>query len=89
VGVLIFIYPLHNFHFKNSKNKDTSIQETKQRQFLTMPFLLSLNFYVCVFFFFFCNNSSLNICYLVTNNFFLLNKNIFVSVIKKAFFKIV
>jgi hypothetical protein len=88
VGVLIFIYPLHNFHFKNSKNKDTSIQETKQRQFLRMPFLLSLKFYVCVFFFF-CNNSSLNICYLVTNNFFLLNKNIFVSVIKKAFFKIV
>jgi hypothetical protein len=30
VGVLIFIYPLRNFHFKNSKNKDTSIQETKQ-----------------------------------------------------------
>jgi hypothetical protein len=30
VGVLIFIYPLRNFHFKNSKNKDTSFQETKQ-----------------------------------------------------------
>jgi hypothetical protein len=34
VGVMIFIYPLHNFHFKNSKNKDTSLFKRQNKAIL-------------------------------------------------------